>query len=207
MSRKDLGARLEQVDWATVGVQLVGYAAYLARGYRWGSNAADTLALGMAAEDVAALAIRKVWSGERRWDPERHDELLRFLKGVVRSEMGHLYHRSAARHEVRNPTGPDGNESEAKLERRAGEAIERSDPESALIDREERAREAARIHDLRAAVADRPELIAIIDAIGAGCGERPRHLAEHLGIAVPEINNRLKRLRRAALRIEPGVPQ
>ncbi len=201
----ELAERLEKTDWAQVGVQLVGYAAYLARSYRWGASPADTIALGMAAEDVASLAIRKVWSGERCWVPEQQPELLHFLKGVVRSEMGHLYRRSAARHEIRHPTGPDGAESEEMLAIRSDGTTQSVDPEAELIRNEERAHDRQRIRDLHDAVRDKPELAMIIDAIGRGCGERPRHLATELDVSVPEINNRLKRLRRAAVRVGTGV--
>ncbi|MAE68943.1 MAG: hypothetical protein CME06_00580 [Gemmatimonadetes bacterium] len=201
----EVAERLEKTDWARVGVQLVGYAAYLARSYRWGASPTDTIALGMAAEDVASLAIRKVWTGERCWAPERQPDLLLFLKGVVRSEMGHLYRRSAAQHEIRPPTGPDGAESEERLAIRSADTTESADPEVELIRNEERAHETRRIQELRDAVHDKPELAMIIDAIGRGCGERPRHLAAELSVSVSEINNRLKRLRRVALRVGTGV--
>jgi DNA-directed RNA polymerase specialized sigma24 family protein len=191
---------LATVDWATIGVQLAAYAAYVARCYRWGVGGSDAMAQGVAAEDLAATAIRKLWTGERRWSPQRQPDLLSFLKGVVKSEMSHLLERSATRHEARYPVDAEGKEAEALLATRARcDAPFPPTPEEEWLRREEIASRRARIAELRRAVATSPELEALIDAIQAGCSPRPRFLATYLEIPVSSVNNRLKRLRRLAL--------
>ena len=196
-------ALLAAADWASIGVQLTAYAAYVARCYRWGAGAADAMAQGLAAEDLAAVAIRKVWTGERRWSPERQPELLLFLKGVVKSEMSHLFERSASRHETRYPVDAGGVEAEALLvARRHRDAAAPATPEEVWLRREEVGLRRARIAELRRAAAAYPELAALIDAIQAGCAARPRFLAAHLGIPVSAVNNRLKRLRRMAFKLQ-----
>ncbi len=193
---------LRNADWEKIGPVLVAFAGYLARCYRWGSDARDTLALGMAAEDIAGLAIRKLWSGERNWDPQAQPDLLWVLKGIVRSEMGHLFHTSAARAEKRFPSDEDGRDPESRLAAMRSSAPPGSDLESELIGREEDHQAGRRIQRLRSALRGHPELLEIVDAIQGGCEGRPRHLAAELGAEVPEINNRLKRLRRVALNLE-----
>ena len=40
------------------------------------------------------------------------------------------------------------------------------------------------------------ELLAIVEAVLNGVAPRPRHLAQHLNISIPEVNTQLQRLRR-----------
>ena len=46
-----------------------------------------------------------------------------------------------------------------------------------------------------------PALLAVLDAIAAHCEPKPQAIAQHLGTTVADVNNRLKRLRRFALKV------
>ena len=45
---------------------------------------------GVEPSDIAAQAIIDVIDGTRAWDPERHVDLLRYLKGVIDSQVSNL---------------------------------------------------------------------------------------------------------------------
>ena len=186
--RQDVLRELEQVDWADVGVRLAGYATWKARNLRWRTGRWDILAAGKTPDDLAAEAILKVLEGERAWDPGR-GPLLAYLQGVVDSLLSHL------------ASSPDNRiqESLAEEHDRAGEAPSIVDPED-------------RIARLRALLRDDHQypLLAIVDAVSAHCEPKPQSLAQRLGTTVADINNRLKRLRRYAQRVEPvqqGAPR
>lgn len=181
--REDVQRELDRTDWADVGVRLAAYATWKARNLRWRTGRADTLAGGKTPDDLAADAILKVLGGERAWDPSR-GPLLRYLEGVVDSLLSHL--AASADNRMQEPW------SEAH-DRAAAPAA--SDP-------------AERIDRLRAALQHDQQhaLLAVVDAIAARCDAKPQAIAQVLGTSVADINNRLKRLRRYALRIVEGGP-
>lgn len=177
--RKDpaVDRALRDVDWADLGVRLTAYAVWRARNLAWRHGRSE-LALGARApEDLAAEAILKVLSGERAWDPGR-GALLPYLQGVVDSLLNH----AAAAADV------------SRTDRVTVELAPES-PDEAASDRVERLRAHLRLY---------PALLAVVDAIAAHCDPRPQALAAHLGTTVADINNRLKRLRRIALRQTAG---
>ena len=73
-------------------------------------------------------------------------------------------------------------------------------PEAILLEKEAAAQAAERADVVFQAVNDEPELEAVMSAILDGCEPKPRYLAAQLGISVEGINNRLKRLRRRAMK-------
>lgn len=175
---------LRDVDWADLGVRLTGYAVWKARNLAW-RRGRNELELGARSpEDLAAEAILKVLSGERAWDPRR-GPLLPYLHGVVDSLLSH----AAAVADV------------TRTERGAAADPASESPDEAASDRVERLREQLRRGPY-------PALLAVVDAIEAHCDPRPQALAAHLGTTVADINNRLKRLRRLALRLtaEGAIP-
>ena len=171
---------LREIDWADLGVRLTAYAVWKTRNLAWRRGGSE-LALGARTpDDLAADAILKVLSGERAWDPQR-GPLLPYLQGVVDSLLSH----AAAASDV------------SRTDR--GDVAERAIPPSddSAVERVERLRQ--QLHrDGQSA------LLAVVDAIAAHCEPRPQALAAQLGTSVTDINNRLKRLRRIALRLTAG---
>jgi len=170
--------QLEDADWNDIGIRLAGYASWKLRTLRWRLGGA-ALPAGKSAEDVAADAIVKVLSGERAWEPQR-GALLPYLRSVVDSLLSHMVDSAA--------TARRAERELAREARYAGGAA---------------ASGADRVEQLRVALAREQQhaLLAIIDAVAAHCEPRPQALAAHLGVSVADINNRLKRLRRIALRL------
>lgn len=177
--RHDIQRELHRVDWADVGIRLAAYATWKARNLHWRTGRSDLLAGGKTPEDLAAEAILKVLEGERAWDPNR-GPLLPYLEGVVDSLVSHL------------ATSPDNRiqESWSDAHDGPGDTPGAADPEE-------------RIDRLRLALLREQQhsLLAVIDAIAAHCDPKPQAIAHHLRTTVADINNRLKRLRRFALRI------
>jgi len=52
----------------------------------WGGPAPG----GVEAADIVQRTIQKVFSGDRRWDPDWHESLFDYLVGVIDSEVSHL---------------------------------------------------------------------------------------------------------------------
>jgi hypothetical protein len=179
----DVRRELQRVDWADIGVRLTAYATWKARNLRWRTGRTDLLAGGKTPEDIAADAILKVLGGDRVWDPD-HGPLLPYLEGVVDSLISHL-----------------AESADNRIQERWSEAHDAADDEPAAVDPEQR------IDRLRAALIDdrQQALLAIVDAIASHCDPTPQALAQRLGTTVADINNRLKRLRRFALRTVQGT--
>jgi DNA-directed RNA polymerase specialized sigma24 family protein len=194
--------QLQEADWAAIAVQLTAHAAFRAENLAWRTGNSLDLAKGLNPKDLAAEAIRKVIDGIRKWDPER-GALLPFLKGVVDSEISHLAESSDNQLQARVLADDEEDEMWDRSEFQApsndphGLLHQRqSTPEQVLLENEAD----VRISALFDAVAGQEDLVGVVDAI-MEVGPRPADIAEHLGLPVSEINNRLKRLRRLALNL------
>jgi len=168
---------LDGIDWEDVGIRLTAYSTWKAANLRWRTGRAGDLAAGKTPEDVAEDAIWKVFEGRRRWDPQR-GPLLPYLRRVVDSLMNEL--------------------AESADNRRQQRLDEDGLPHRAAADGDPGAAE--RVERLRAVLAreDKPDLLAIVDAVVQSCEPTPQAIAGQLGTTVLDVNNRLKRLRRFA---------
>lgn len=182
----DLDARrlLQETDWADIGIRLTAYAMWKARNYRWRTGQVWALAAGKTPEDVARDAIVKVLDGSRAWAPER-GALLPYLQGIVDSLMSHL---AASTDNSVLQRWHDGVTESAVAHEGSSEAD--------LIERLRRALQQQRATDL----------LAVLDVVQQS-GAQPRAIAAALHINVQDVNNRLKRLRRAALRVLHASPR
>jgi DNA-directed RNA polymerase specialized sigma24 family protein len=152
------------------------------------------LAAGQSLEDMVQQIIEKTISGERHWDPAK-GPLVPWLKDQVKSVIDTLANAAVRRHETQSAEGGDIEESVA------GPSTSRSlSLETILLENEAAAQMAERVDGLFQAVNDDPELEAVMSAILDGCEPKPRYLAAELGVSVEDINNRLKRLRRRAMK-------
>jgi RNA polymerase sigma factor (sigma-70 family) len=179
----------QEQDWETIRRQLLAHATWRAKGYRWRGGRDLELTGGYTVEDVIQEVIAKALSGIRRWDPDR-GELLPWLQAQSRSILDALARSAPHRREV----------SVLDLEDLA--SAQAPDPLEALLEQEAWAQEMQRVDRLFQAVAGEPELEQVLWLIIDGCEPRPRYLALELGVPVAEINNRLKRIRRRALRLD-----
>lgn len=198
----DIFKQLQEADWGAIAVELTAYAAFRAENLAWRTGNSRDLAKGLNPEDIAAEAMRKVIAGIRGWDPDRGG-LLPFLKGVVDSEVSHLAESSDNQLQARVLADDEEDELWDRSEFQApsndphGLLHQRQcTPEQVLLENEAD----ARISALFDAVAGEGDLAGVVDAI-IEVGPKPADIAEHLTLPVSEINNRLKRLRRLALKV------
>jgi DNA-directed RNA polymerase specialized sigma24 family protein len=153
------------------------------------------LAAGQSLEDVVQHVIEKTISGERHWDPAK-GPLVPWLKDQVKSVIDAIANAAVRRHETQ---AAEGDNAEEFVEDHPGASRPLS-PEAIVLEKEAAAQVAERADALFQAVNDEPELEAVMSAILNGCAPKPRYLAAELGVSVEDINNRLKRLRRRAMK-------
>jgi hypothetical protein len=192
-------------DWRSIGVQLAAYASWKARNFRWRTGLDDALAQGSTPESVAAEAIAKVLGGERAWDASR-GPLLAHLKRVVDSLLFHLASSSDNRLQERLPDLRDDEQGVDRAEYAGGRHDVSGlmpgtlpDPENAVVERQE-SRAEARLAQLLLAVQHEPDLRAVLHAIVEHGDAKPAAIAARLGTQVTDVYNRLKRLRRIAVK-------
>lgn len=90
-SQQRAGEILHGPDGTEIYRQLVRYAGLIARLHGWRSG--GTLPEGASPRSIAHEIVVKVLTGVRRWDEGKEPSLLNALKGMVRSEIGHLYEK------------------------------------------------------------------------------------------------------------------
>lgn len=152
------------------------------------------LARGNAVQDVADEVIRRVFSGTRRWDPER-GELLPTLKRQADSILDAIFKSASARREFLSRGGVEyhgDGEHDGRVDVITGCAA----PGSAV---DEKLHAKRVVETIYKATDSDPMLQGIVLAIMDGCEPKTRFLAEELNMTRDEITNAMKRLRRRAL--------
>ena len=84
----DVRDLLEKADWPGISRRLTGYAAHKVRNVAWRTGLRVDLARAWQPYDIAAEAICRVLSGQRRWNPEV--PLEKFLRRIVDGLVNHL---------------------------------------------------------------------------------------------------------------------
>jgi RNA polymerase sigma factor (sigma-70 family) len=195
---------LHEQDWDAIGRKLAAFAMFWARNYEWRRGGTWELAAGETIADIVQEVIVKTIEGRRKWDPHK-GALVPWLKDQVKSEIDHLCHSRRHKYEVPIPENEGGEELTDRVEHYAFRQSSRDttliqDPEEIVLKQEEiRQREDALF---QAADGD-PQLEEILSA-ATECEPRPRYLAAVIGVPVSDVNNRLKRLRRRALKLLMG---
>jgi DNA-directed RNA polymerase specialized sigma24 family protein len=193
---------LQDQDWGAISKQMIAFAIYLARNYRWRKGRCWDLALGRTVEDMVQEVIVKTIEGRRGWDPRR-GPLVPWMRDQVKSEIDHLCRSAAHRREVLDPASmlPEpgtGVGEHMQHQREVPTCRHSQNPEAVVLKYEEiEQREKA----LLQAANEDSELEEIVDAIRCGCIPKPGYLAAEIGVPVKNINNRLKRLRRRAMKL------
>ncbi len=207
MTPTDL-AKLQQVDWKTIGIQLAGYARWKARRLHWRTGGSEDLAKGKTPEDIAAEAIEKALDGTRALNFETNNELLDCLKSIVDSDINHLAHSAD---NIRQRSGLQNQNGEELRDKIEFEAVRQnyndlisqqpSDPGEQIVKSDEQEAE-RRIDSLFKSLSDDKCLTEVLEAILEG-ETKPKDIADRLKTSVSDINNRLKRIRRHAYKISP----
>lgn len=177
---------LREADWEQIYPSLVAYAVsrssrlYLVKG-------GGQLPEGREPPDMAREAVRLVFEGERKWNPDTHPDLLRYLTGVVSSLISNLI--TGADH-TRRVTGT----AEGLFDL---DTFEDTAPLNPLASAESD----ECVEELRAIVDGQTEDDEKLASIAMGLEDemRPAEIAEFLSIDVKEVYVLTRKLRRRLL--------
>ncbi len=164
-------------EWKETVEKLTIYAYHKTLRLHW-ETPSGTLSKGYEPKDLAFGAIGKVLSGERKWEPARHD-LLTFLKSVVDSMTSHL---------VQSPDNFRRTRNSRQLEdtlSRMPTAI--ANPEQAAVVSE-------LVESMRASLKDDSELSDLFERILVG--QKPQEIALELGKSQDDVYGLIRRLKR-----------
>ena len=179
-----------------IWLSLMDYAHRLAGRYGWRSD--KTLPQAVSPGDVAKDVIIKVIEGERTWDEARYPSLLSALKGMVRSDIGHLFDDYESSHvEPIERTLPDGNQ-------RTAEAFARNDPdpEQQMLQSERARLEMTALRLILDAVEGNPELESVFLALYDSSSSK--EIAALTGLPIERVYSLRRELDRVAVKITPA---
>jgi hypothetical protein len=183
-------------DGERTWLALVDYAGKLARRYGWRTD--KTLPQGFSPGDVAKDVIVKVIEGDRTWEEAKEPTLLNALKGMVRSDIGHLFDDyEASRIEPIERTFPDGSA-------RTGDSFRGNhpDPEEEILRSERVQLEMTALDLIREAVEGRTELESIFLALYESGSSQ--EIARLTGLPIERIYSLRRELSRIAAKITPA---
>jgi hypothetical protein len=196
---RDLLGRMLDDELERMILELGYYALKVRHEYRWRTKEKEALPKGETVNSVVSLALEKVLSGERRWNPAQQPDFMKFMRDVIDSLMNHL---ARGKDNVLLTSAPD-EDSEGDWHTGSEKAahdtewLARSEatPEQTIIDKESQAQMDEAIRALLEECAGDQVLTKIINAMLEGydqCGE----IARVVGIEVKDVYNAMKRLDR-----------
>jgi hypothetical protein len=186
---------LRGADGQLIYLVLLSYADRLARIHGWTSG--KVLPAAASPQSVVHDIVVKVLQGTRTWDPEREPDLLIAMKGMVRSDIGHLFDRvETNRTEPIKKTKADGTErSEEDI---AG--IEKT-PEDLYLDAERTNLAFTAMDLILKEIADHEELQLVFLALNET--GKPSEISKLTGIPIERVYTLKRDLDRIAERITP----
>lgn len=183
-------------DGERIWLALLDYAHKLARRYGWRTD--KTLPQAFSPSGVAHDVIIKVMEGNRAWDEAKEPNFLIALKGMVRSDIGHLFGDfEAARIEPIERTLPDGSI-------RKEDAFRGNDPtpEEEFLHSEKVQLEATALDLIREAVEGKTELESVFLALYDT--DSSKEIARLTGLPVEQVYLLSRELTRIAAKITPA---
>ena len=187
-------AAMQRQPWREIIPRLMGHALKKARRRHWQGILGGWMPGGGEAEDIAMQAIGKIFSGERRWDPQQEPDLLKVLTSIADSLLSHLAEswenkRLRSESALSAHGGPDGEE--------AHQITSYADPigtPSAVAMQHEREKESQEfLSQLREFLGNEPDLQKAVDCIWDGTA-KPADVAAHIGLPAQQMTNLRKKL-------------
>jgi hypothetical protein len=183
-------------DGERIWLALLDYAHKRARRFRW--RADKILPQGFSPGEVANDVIIKVVEGGRTWDEAKEPSLLNALKGMVRSDIGHLFNDyEASRIEPIERTFPDGSA-------RTADSFDghHPNPEEELLHGEHIRLEMTALDLIREAVEGKPELELVFLALYES--DNSQEIARLTQLPIERVYSLRRELSRAAAKITPA---
>jgi len=191
------GEILRGPDGDRIYLLLLEYAHNVARRYGW--TVGRSLPHGASPESVTNEVIIKVLEGERNWDEDKEPSLVNALRGMVKSEINHLFSSYEATHvESVSKDLPDGSQRTAD-DFPAGANVR--NPEELLLNREQTKLEMTALEMILDEIEGDSELEAVFLALYET--DKPKEIAQLTGISVERIYSLRRELTRIAAKITP----
>lgn len=199
MTGKERAAQiLRGPDGERIWLTLVDYSQKLARRYGWRTD--KTLPQGASPGDVVDEVVIKVLEGERTWDESREPSLLNALKGMVRSEIGHLFDDYEATHvEPIEKTLSDRSQRTSEMFERE---VPYANPQQELLEREQSHLEMTALLLLLEEIEGEGDLESVFLALYAS--DSPQEIARQTGLPIERVYTLRRELERKAAKITPG---
>lgn len=96
MATLSVREHLDSANWSELYPRLFNYARRKTNALKF-LHTPGELPLGQTGEDLVQKAIDKVFSGDRKWDPNKNPDLYAYLTSVVDSLLSGLLHKVAYR--------------------------------------------------------------------------------------------------------------
>lgn len=185
---------LNAFPWEEKIPRLLYYALNKARKKRWRTIFDGQMPEGKEIEDVVSSAIEKVFSGERKWDPQKQPDLYEYLKGVIDSDIYHLAtcEENTAVISEADVSMDINREKPFTFDALHGAEL---DPETVHILKEVNEKAEKFFIEFYEYLDGKPVLQGIVECIDDGI-TKSADIAERLGVHVNEIYNCFKQLRR-----------
>lgn len=200
---------LDKANWDEIIPRLLKYS--LSKLWWLDINDNSPLAgknLNQISEDQVMDAIGKLWDETVMWDYDKKDDLLIFLKGVVKSQISHLCDNEEYLKTERFPIAPEGSSGEhveveealkkAKPHEKHAEVMASAPipvPDEVLMEKEQEKQDKAAMDALLERMNGDKELEEVVMCIMAGSA-KPREIAKEMGVETKHVNNLQKKLRR-----------
>jgi hypothetical protein len=183
-------------DGERIWLALVDYAHKVARRFGWRSD--KTLPQGFSPGEVANGVIIKVLEGVRTWDEAVEPSFLNALKGMVKSDIRHLFGDYEAAHvEPIERTLPDGRTRTAETI-----AGDHPRPDQQLLRAEQTRLEMTALDLVREAVEGNAELESVFLALHYCASSE--EIATMTGLPVEQVYSLRRELDRTAAKITPA---
>jgi hypothetical protein len=192
---------LEAANWRDIIVRLTYHAAIQFRRYGWKTGLPE----GNSPDDIALIAIQKVWDGTRDWDPDKYPDLFKHLQWIVRSDVEHLFSSLEHKKTGRMPVMEKNDGTEVELGESTGEHPHSISgrvltPEEELIAEHDRNSEAALITELHDAVKGDEDLELLLLCFEEGI-DKPEKIAIETGWDINKVYNLKRKLLRKAAKV------
>lgn len=179
--------------------ELSYYALSVSSKLFWRTGSPVELPRGETVYSIVSLALVRVLTGDRCWDPQKEPDLKTYLMNVIDSLLSHLArHRDNTVLKPMHDTGSTG-DLQAIARSRMRPAVTPQpppcDPETVLLQQEEAQHKDRALQLLLDVSQDDPLVRRIIETIQAGYG-KAGDIATVLGIPVTDVYNAMKRLDR-----------
>jgi len=191
------GEILRGQDGERIYLLLLEYAHNVSRRYGW--TVGRTLPQGASPASVTNEVITKVLEGERNWDEQKEPSLLNALRGMVKSEINHLFSSYEVTHvESVSKELADGSERTADDFPANANVM---NPEQLLLDHEQAKLETTALDMILKEVEGDPELEAVFLALYET--DKPKEISDLTGIPVERVYSLRRDLNRIAAKITP----